>query len=275
MYYRLVTSKDKPNKVFVIMQVGDKDSAERKRANEVLKYVITPVLTAHGLEPLRGDLDPTPGPITSQMIKTLIESPVVIADLTGKNPNVYYELGVAQSFGLPVVILCDSTANLAFDTKDERTILLGDSTNRLSAEQAEEAKELLEKALKKALEPGYRPTTVVSEAAAARSLDQLAPKNPELTAIRDGIDELRTMTRQVYLSASRSSHADISALRSLIEKLVEERRISPSHLWQMQSKGTSTEFAKWVEDLRQKLKPPDDPWADESSPAGYSDEPPF
>ena len=59
------------------------------------------------------------------MVKALIGSPVVIADLTSRNPNVYYELGIAHSFGKKTIIICESAESLAFDARDERAITLG------------------------------------------------------------------------------------------------------------------------------------------------------
>jgi hypothetical protein len=53
-------------------------------------------------------------------------SGTVVADLTGGNPNVYYEPCFSHSFGLPVVILIDQADNLPFDIKNERVIALGD-----------------------------------------------------------------------------------------------------------------------------------------------------
>jgi hypothetical protein len=48
-------------------------------------------LKAERSEPLRGDM-------LKQIITNLVTCPIVVADLTDRNPNVYWELGVRQSF---------------------------------------------------------------------------------------------------------------------------------------------------------------------------------
>lgn len=125
---------------FVVMQIGDKATSERKRADEIYNYVVTPVLEELGIRAYRADLDPTPGQITPQMLRKLLDARVVIADLTGRNPNVFYELGVVHSFARPVIALADSAKALPFDTHDERVIELGEYREVLSVAQAEEAK---------------------------------------------------------------------------------------------------------------------------------------
>ena len=116
-----------PDTAFVVTQIGDKVSIERTRADEITDYIITPVLNEFGITLIRADRDPpTPGQITPQMLRTLLEAKVVIADLTGRNPNVYYELGVAHSFSKPVITMVDQARNVAFDSKDERLIELGE-----------------------------------------------------------------------------------------------------------------------------------------------------
>jgi hypothetical protein len=44
---------------FVVMQIGDKGTPERKRADEIYNYVVTPVLRDVGIRAYRADLDPT------------------------------------------------------------------------------------------------------------------------------------------------------------------------------------------------------------------------
>ena len=44
-------------RAFIIMQIGAKDSAERKQTEEIFKYVIGPAVKDAGLEPYRADLD--------------------------------------------------------------------------------------------------------------------------------------------------------------------------------------------------------------------------
>ena len=45
------------------------------------------------------------------------QSLVVLGDVTGKNPNVFYELGLAHASGKPVVIVTNSLEDVPFDLK--------------------------------------------------------------------------------------------------------------------------------------------------------------
>lgn len=175
---------------FVICQVGLEDSETRKRADEIFSYIIKPVTDEFGLRAMRSDRDPTPGHVTAQIVRALTSATVVVADLTGRNPNVYYELGVAHSFGIPVVILVDAAESLSFDTSQERVIEIGQG-ERLGVAEAEKAKRKLREAMAVVLTDGYEPASLVSEAAGTRSLDALAPDNPiaqELAYVRDRLE---------------------------------------------------------------------------------------
>ena len=56
-----------------------------------------------------------PGIISNQVITRLLEDNLVIADLTDRNPNVYYELAVRHAFGKPVIQIIDSNETIPFD----------------------------------------------------------------------------------------------------------------------------------------------------------------
>ena len=113
-------------RAFTIQQVGADNSPERKRADEIYNYIIVPAVRETGLEPYRADLDPSPGSIIAKMLSELLSARIVIADLTGHNPNVFYELGITHSFARPVISIADSRRSLPFDAKDERIIELGE-----------------------------------------------------------------------------------------------------------------------------------------------------
>ena len=181
---------------FVISQIGEEESATRTRANEVFNFVVKPLCEEFSLVPKRSDLDPTPGQITVQIIEALTTATVVIADLTGRNPNVYYELGVAHSFGIPVVSLISAASDLPFDMSSERVIELG-TGDRLGVAEAEAAKTKLRESLRLVLADDYQARSLVTQAAQARSLDALAPDNPlarELADMRERVDLVVTHT---------------------------------------------------------------------------------
>ena len=58
-------------------------------------------------------------------VQRIIEADFVIADLTARNPNVFYELEIAHSVGKPVILLAQDTADVPFDIRDNRVITYG------------------------------------------------------------------------------------------------------------------------------------------------------
>jgi hypothetical protein len=243
------------DKAFVIMQVGARDSAERKRADEVYNFIIGPALREHGLEPIRADLDPTPGPITAKMLSDLVNSSLVIVDLTGRNPNVFYELGIAHAFARPMIAIADSVKNLPFDAKDERVIEIGAYVEGgLTYAQGESAKASLDASLRVVLAEGYVAPTPLREVAGTQSLDALAPENPlasEIGQIKETLDEVRAMVR-----ATRSPNRlpitiqhDIEVMRQFIASMMIEMDIPDTVLSQLTDAGTSTAHDTWVEGL--------------------------
>jgi hypothetical protein len=182
-------------RAFVIMQVGKSDSPERKRADEIYNFIIAPAVRDANLEPYRADQDLTPGAITPKFLSELLSARVIIADLTGRNPNVFYELGIAHSFARPLISIADSSSSLPFDTKDERVIELGEyPPTGLTYAQGERAKASLQESLIIVLSDGYVSPSPLREVAANASVDQLAPENPlaaEMAQIRESLEELR------------------------------------------------------------------------------------
>jgi len=50
-------------------------------------------------------------------------SRIVIAEVTGKNPNVYYELGITHTVGKDVILLTQSMDDVPFDVRHLRVIV--------------------------------------------------------------------------------------------------------------------------------------------------------
>lgn len=114
-------------RIFVACPIGSDQSPERLRSDTLLKHVITPVATElsptfGGVEVVRSDKIGEPGRITTQILRELANSDVVIADLTSTNPNVMYEIGVRQALVKPYVLMAEMGQGLPFDLSDFRTI---------------------------------------------------------------------------------------------------------------------------------------------------------
>ena len=107
---------------FVIAPIDDAGSEIRKRSDQVLKHVIEPAAEACHLKALRADKISEPGAITTQVIKHIIQDAVIVADLTGHNPNVFYELAVCHAFRRPFCQIIQKGERLPFDVIALRTI---------------------------------------------------------------------------------------------------------------------------------------------------------
>jgi hypothetical protein len=82
----------------------------------VYQQIISPAVTAAGLEPLRADEEQVGGTIHKPMYERLMLCEFAVADVTGANPNVYYELGIRHAIRpRSTVILFAEGTTLPFD----------------------------------------------------------------------------------------------------------------------------------------------------------------
>jgi len=76
---------------------------------------------------VRGDDVFTPTDILVDIWQSINGADFVIADITGRNPNVLYELGVAHTLAKPVLIISRHAADIPIDLSTRRIILYGQS----------------------------------------------------------------------------------------------------------------------------------------------------
>lgn len=108
---------------FFIGPIGEDDTPIRDWSDQVLKYIVTPVVTELEYEnPKRSDLIARTGSISFEIMKRLVEDTLVIADLTEGNPNVFYELAIRHALQKPVVHLIRKGDKIPFDVRDIRVI---------------------------------------------------------------------------------------------------------------------------------------------------------
>jgi hypothetical protein len=107
---------------FVISPIGESNSPIRKHADDVFDFIINPAMEECNIRAFRSDHLDKPGRITEQMFQFLYTADLCIAVLTGYNPNVFYELAIAQSAQRPVIILIETGQKLPFDIGDLRCV---------------------------------------------------------------------------------------------------------------------------------------------------------
>ncbi len=89
---------------------------------EVWEDGIKVAVAAAGLNCLRADDIYGPGVILDDIIRNVAAARLLVADLTGRNPNVFYELGYAHALRKPVVLLVQSHSDVPFDLKHFRVV---------------------------------------------------------------------------------------------------------------------------------------------------------
>jgi hypothetical protein len=94
-----------------------------KEFQDVYDYMIKPSVETAGLECRRADDIMESGDILAQIYRSLMEARVVIADLTGANGNVLYELGLAHMIGHQAILLTQTMGDVPFDLRQQRHII--------------------------------------------------------------------------------------------------------------------------------------------------------
>ena len=92
--------------------------------DELYARTIKPTIERGGtLRCLRADEIYGPRPIMADIWKSIRQSKLVVAELTGRNPNVFYELGLAHAIQKPVILLSQNFSDVPFDLRHVRVII--------------------------------------------------------------------------------------------------------------------------------------------------------
>ena len=117
-----MSTKHEKKICFVISPIGEDDSETRKRSDQVLKHIITGAVEQLGYDVIRADKISEPGIITHQILQHIVDSALVVADLTERNPNVFYELALRHAIRKPLVQLIKKGELIPFDVAATRII---------------------------------------------------------------------------------------------------------------------------------------------------------
>lgn len=120
----MTTTSDKSKKTeqdertcFVIMPIADMPGYETGHFNRVYTHLIKPACANAGFKPIRADEVTSSNFIVLDILKRIVECDIAICDLSGRNPNVMYELGLRQAFNKKTVLIKDDETISPFDVQ--------------------------------------------------------------------------------------------------------------------------------------------------------------
>ncbi|AGK97960.1 hypothetical protein [Clostridium pasteurianum] len=182
----------KKKKCFIVTPIDEEGSPMRRHIEGIIDSAIFPVLendykidVAHRIY--------TPGSIGKQAISSIYEADLVIANLTGLNPNVMYELAFRHALRKPVITIMEKgDKKLPFDVVTERTIFyINDSKGVLE----------LKEELKKQVE-------------ALKIIDCNTLDNPIFSALESTIEE-----KNILGKIKESEPIDANAVKYILDRL--------------------------------------------------------
>jgi len=93
------------------------------RHNSYFSAILAPAAESAGLRAIKADQIYGTGAIIRDIWHSIWSAQIVIADVTGKNPNVNYELGLCHALGIPTILISQDIGDVPFDYRHRRCIL--------------------------------------------------------------------------------------------------------------------------------------------------------
>ncbi|GAA2545289.1 MULTISPECIES: hypothetical protein [Streptomyces] len=157
----MITSQERqeseqPRRCFVVGPIGDPHAAHGSPEREAFEHhlgifeqVIVPACEKYGISAVRADGIAHAGDINEQICRYVVESDLVVADVSGGNPNVMYELGLRHITGKPTIHIGEA-GQLPFDIASIRTIRYQRTRSHLAGARKE-----IESALEAGIRDGF------------------------------------------------------------------------------------------------------------------------
>lgn len=108
-------AKKNDNDCFVIMPISDVDGYDKGHFLRVYEDIVKPAVEQTEFSAIRADEVKETNFIHLDILKKIINAPIAICDLSSRNPNVLFELGIRQAFDKPTVLIQEKGTPKIFD----------------------------------------------------------------------------------------------------------------------------------------------------------------
>jgi hypothetical protein len=108
-----VSAPAQPLRAFVLISFEDEFTS-------VYEGLIKAPLEEAGYEVRRADSELNQQNILRDIVQGIASADLIVADVTGLNPNVFYELGLAHALGIPTILITQNIEELPFDLRAYR-----------------------------------------------------------------------------------------------------------------------------------------------------------
>lgn len=193
-------NEKKKEKCFVIMPISDQGDYSVGHFTKVYEQIIKPSVEEAGYEAYRVDENNICDSIINKIFSAIQECPMAVCDLSNRNPNVLYELGIRQAYDKPVVLIQDDKTDKIFDVSGISTVFY--KSARLY-EDVIEARENIKNAILSTKEGKINTLAKIIKVNAADfsniEVSQDDKINVMLEGIYNEIKELKSGNREDYL----------------------------------------------------------------------------
>ena len=205
---------DKQSTCFIIMPFGD-------WFDRYYENIYIPAIESVGLTPRRADDLYRPSAIVNDIWSLTKSAKVILADLSGKNPNVFYELGLAHAVAKPAILVAESIDDIPFDLRALRVIIY----NKNEHDWGDILRGKIETAIKEVLASpldSVLPTFLkVKEATSPKTVTQA---EKDLISLKQDMDLIKLALQLEERPASRSRSSSYPLNRTEAMKLAREYR---------------------------------------------------
>ena len=195
-------------------------------ADKLFKYIISPVCKSCGFEPVRVDQINDSDSITQTIIDKLLSSELVIADISGHNPNVFYEMGYRKCTDKPIIHLKKKGESIPFDVNTVRTF----EYDLTDLDNVEETKKRLEQTIETFSFENQDDTLGQDEEANKQPFTQgiltmLYQIQDSITELKEQVNKKDTETIQAIMQTSlnnvkKEESADAIMMKMLLPELI-------------------------------------------------------
>lgn len=222
---------------FIVMPISDVEGYPVGHFKHVYDNIVVPACDLAGYKAVRADDVKSTNLIHLDILRKLIEAPIAVCDLSSRNPNVLFELGIRQAFDRPVVLIQEEGTPKIFDIAPLR--YLEYSKEMKYHEVLKSQAELRETILATVAADGEAGN--VNSIVKLMALSQSA-KIPELKGDKEGLalgvlraemQEMRKLLEiSVYERSQGSRRSSIAAIEyerisNTLDKIQASKRVSP------------------------------------------------